>query len=107
MVYFCSQNRWAVTKEDYIVRVYSLPQKYGVIKCFIVQDEQLEVNTQTIMKQGKIVKQPNTSVIPNPLALNMYVLGYDGSNHLVALNEVVKQNLRVYLSQYRLVTDVY
>ena len=103
--YFASQNR-AVTKEDYIVRVYSLPQKYGAVaKCFIVQDEQLEVNTQTIMKQGKIVKQPNTSVIPNPLALNMYVLGYDGSKHLVALNEVVKQNLRVYLSQYRLVTD--
>jgi len=57
------------------------------------------------MKRGKIVKQPNTSVIPNPLALNMYVLGYDGTKKLVALNDVVKQNLRVYLSQYRLVTD--
>jgi len=103
--HFSSQNR-AVTKEDYVIRVYSLPQKYGAVaKVFLVQDEQLEVNTQTIMKQGKIVKQPNTSVIPNPLALNMYVLGYDGTKKLVALNDVVKQNLRVYLSQYRLVTD--
>ena len=103
--HFASQNR-AVTKEDYVIRVYSLPQKYGAVaKVFLVQDEQLEVNTQTIMKRGKIVKQPNTSVIPNPLALNMYVLGYDGTKKLVALNDVVKQNLRVYLSQYRLVTD--
>ena len=103
--HFASQNR-AVTKEDYVIRVYSLPQKYGAVaKVFLVQDEQLEVNTQTIMKQGRIVKQPNTSVIPNPLALNMYVLGYDGKKNLVALNDVVKQNLRVYLSQYRLVTD--
>ena len=103
--HFASQNR-AVTKEDYVIRVYSLPQKYGAVaKVFLVQDEQLEVNTQTIMKQGRIVKQPNTSVIPNPLALNMYVLGYDGKKKLVALNDVVKQNLRVYLSQYRMVTD--
>ena len=103
--HFASQNR-AVTKEDYVIRVYSLPQKYGAVaKVFLVQDEQLEVNTQTIVKQGKIVKQPNTSVIPNPLALNMYVLGYNATKKLVALNDVVKQNLRVYLSQYRLVTD--
>ena len=103
--HFATQNR-AVTKEDYVIRVYSLPQKYGAVaKVFIVQDEQLEVNTQTIIKEGKIVKQPNTSVIPNPLALNMYVLGYNATKKLVALNDVVKQNLRVYLSQYRIVTD--
>ena len=103
--HFATQNR-AVTKEDYVIRVYSLPQKYGAVaKVFLVQDEQLEVNTQTIIKEGKIVKQPNTSVIPNPLALNMYVLGYNATKKLVALNDVVKQNLRVYLSQYRIVTD--
>ena len=79
---FNLQNR-AATKEDYIVRVYSLPQKYGVAKCFIVQDEQLEVNTQTIMKQGKL-KTTKHKCDTNPLTLNMYVLGYDGSNHLVA-----------------------
>ena len=74
--YFQSQNR-AVTKEDYITRVYSLPQKYGnIAKCFIVQDEQLEQNTQTIVKNGKVRKQPNVTTIPNPLALNFYVLGF-------------------------------
>ena len=103
--YFHAQNR-AVTKEDYITRVYSLPQKYGnVAKCFIVQDEQLEQNTQTIMKNGKIKKQPNVTVVPNPLALNFYVLGFDYRKNLIALNDTVKQNLRVYLSQYRILTD--
>ena len=49
LAYFNSQNR-AVTKEDYIIRVYSLPQKYGnIAKCFIVQDEQLEANTKLIV----------------------------------------------------------
>ena len=103
--YFQSQNR-AVTKEDYITRVYSLPQKYGnIAKCFIIQDEQLVQNTQTIVKNGKVRKQPNVTTIPNPLALNFYVLGFDYRKNLIALTDTVKQNLRVYLSQYRVLTD--
>ena len=94
LAYFNSQNR-AVTKEDYIIRVYSLPQKYGnIAKCFIVQDEQLEANTKEIVKNGKIVKNTAISTLPNPLALNFYVLGYDANQHLVALNQAVKQNLK-------------
>ena len=105
LAYFNSQNR-AVTKEDYIVRVYSLPQKYGnIAKCFIVQDEQLEANTKEIVKNGKIVKNTAISTLPNPLALNFYTLGYDANQHLVALNQAVKQNLKTYLSQYRILTD--
>ena len=45
------------------------------------------------------------SRIPNPLALNMYLLGYDVNKKLVALNRAVKQNLKIYLSQYRIMTD--
>ena len=105
LAYFNSQNR-AVTKEDYITRVYSLPQKYGsVAKAFVVQDEQLELNTQLIMKDGKVVKQPGASKIPNPLAINMYTLGYNAKKELVTLNNVVQENLKTYLSQYRLLTD--
>ena len=103
--FFQAQNR-AVTKEDYITRVYSLPQKFGnIAKCFIIQDEQIEQNTQTIIKNGKIQKQPNVTTIPNPLALNFYVLGYDFRKNLIALTDTVKQNLRVYLSQFRILTD--
>jgi len=45
------------------------------------------------------------SRIPNPLALNMYVLGYDAKKKLTNLNQAVKENLRTYLGQYRMVTD--
>ena len=105
LAYFNSQNR-AVTKDDYITRVYSLPQKYGnIAKVHIVQDEQLEQNTQTIVKDGKIVREKNITTIPNPLALNMYTLGFDRNKKLQTLNAAVKQNLKVYLSQYRVLTD--
>ena len=91
--YFNAQNR-AVTQADYITRVYSLPQKYGnIAKAFIVQDKQLQVNNDT------------TEEIDNPLALNMYLLGYDSNKYLANVNEAVKQNLKMDLSQYRIVTD--
>ena len=35
----------------------------------------------------------------------MYLLGYDASKSLVRLNRAVKQNVKTYLSQYRLLTD--
>jgi len=103
--YFNAQNR-AVTKEDYITRVYSLPQKYGnVAKAYIVQDEQLEQEGQLEIIDGKVQRINAIDVIPNPLALNMYMLGYDAGRKLVQLNRAVKENIRIYLSQYRVLTD--
>ena len=89
-----TQNR-AVTRQDYITRVYSLPQKFGnIAKVYIVQDEQNETNTEG-----------ETNIIPNPLAMNMYLLGYDENRKLASVNDAVKQNLKMYLSQYRILTD--
>tara|TARA_E500000318_G_scaffold2899_1_gene3498 strand:- start:2423 stop:4360 length:1938 start_codon:yes stop_codon:yes gene_type:complete len=89
-----TQNR-AVTRQDYITRVYSLPQKFGnIAKVHIVQDEQNETNTEG-----------ETNIIPNPLAMNMYLLGYDENRKLASVNDAVKQNLKMYLSQYRILTD--
>ena len=103
--YFNAQNR-AVTRADYITRVYSLPQKYGnIAKAYIVQDEQLEQEGQIQVINGEIVRTGNETPIPNPLALNMYLLGYDKDKKLVEINQAVKQNLRTYLSQYRVLTD--
>jgi len=103
--FFNAQNR-AVTKEDYITRVYSLPQKYGnVAKAYIVQDEQLEQEGQLEIIDGKVQRINAIDVIPNPLALNMYMLGYDAGRKLVQLNRAVKENIRIYLSQYRVLTD--
>ena len=103
--YFNAQNR-AVTKADYITRAYSLPQKYGnIAKAYIVQDEQLETDGQLQVIDGQVIDTRTATKQPNPLALNMYLLGYNADKKLVALNRAVKQNLKIYLSQYRILTD--
>ena len=112
LAYFQAQSR-AVTKEDYIVRAYSLPQRFGSIaKAHMVQDDQLNpikgVEAEnSLIKQsdvGKSIKAISTR-IPNPLALNMYTLGYNSSKKLIPLSQTIKENLKNYLSQFRLVTD--
>ena len=45
------------------------------------------------------------SITDNPLALNLYVLGYDFNKRLVKCDRAVKHNLRTYISQYRMLTD--
>ena len=95
MAYFQAQQR-AVTKEDYITRVYALPPKYGNIsKAYIVQDTQLD-STSGANSDDRIV---------NPLALNLYVLGFDASKRLATVNQAVKENIQTYLTQFRMVTD--
>ena len=112
LAYYQAQQR-AVTKEDYIIRTYSLPPKYGnIAKAFMVQDDQLneslgltnQNNLITSDDVGKTVKSISTR-IPNPLAMNLYTLGYNANKNLVPLNQTVKQNLKTYISQYRLATD--
>ena len=105
--YHMSQNR-AVTRADYITRCYSLPQRYGnIAKAFIVQDEQLETTGQLQVIDGQVIdtRYNDTTVKNNPLALNLYVLGYNKNKKLTQLNTAVKQNLKMYLSQYRVMTD--
>ena len=117
LAYFQSQGR-TVTKEDYILRAYAMPPKFGAIsKAYIVQDEQLNIpSMQEEVKANLFIDERNreqlkaqdvraAEKIPNPLALNMYTLGYDGSKKLTQINLAVKQNLKRYLSQYRLMTD--
>ena len=107
--FFQAQGR-AVTKEDYIIRTYALPDKYGnIAKAYIVQDDQLSGTPQsnyTISQED--VGKPLSEIqnrIPNPLALNLYVLGYNSNRKLSLVNDAVKQNLKTYLSRFRPITD--
>lgn len=94
LAYFASQNR-AVTKEDYIIRAYSLPQKYGSIaKSYITKDDQL--TAESIYNSDRVV---------NPLALNFYVLGYNSDGRLTRINNATKENLKLYLGYHRMLTD--
>jgi hypothetical protein len=88
---FAAQNR-AVTKEDYILRCFTMPAKFGSIaKAYIEQDEQKN--------------RWNDEMRANPFSLNLYILGYDADKRFVPVNEVIQENLRNYLKQYRLMTD--
>ena len=90
---FSTQNR-TVTREDYIIRTLSMPSQFGnIAKAYITQDDQI----------SPLTTEPNR--IPNPLALNLYTLGYDASKKLTTLNTATKTNLATYLEQYRMLTD--
>jgi hypothetical protein len=90
---FATQNR-LVTRDDYIIRSYSMPSKFGsVAKAYIVPDDQI---SQQDYQETKIA---------NPLAMNMYVLGFNSSKQLTELNLAVKENLKTYLNYYRMLTD--
>ena len=100
LAYFQTQQR-AVTKADYITRVYAMPPKYGnIAKAYIVQDSQIDPSAGTIGNTGVAAKR-----IENPLALNMYILGYDANKSLTSVNQAVKSNIQTYLTQFRMITD--
>ena len=131
---FGSQNR-AVTREDYIVRALSMPERYGsVAKVYVSPDGEIDNNSPSSILaspnniaefvgvveglQGKskveiqteLVKylsQKKTAIseVNNPFAINMYILGYDVNKHLTQINQAVKQNLKTYLGEYRMMTD--
>jgi len=93
MANFSSQQR-TVTKDDYLIRTLSMPSQFGrVSKAFIMQDDQI----------SPLTTEPDR--IPNPLALNLYTLGYDVNKKLTNLNTATKTNLATYLEQYRMLTD--
>lgn len=116
---FSSQNR-AVTREDYLTRVYSLPSKYGSIaKAQIISDASLNVNINKILAgtvdAGNIATVTNNNInnyfrniaydISNPFSINMYVLSYDSNKRLVKPNSALVTNLITYMKQYRMMTD--
>ncbi len=90
---FNSQNR-VVTLQDYTVRALSLPAKYGsVAKAYVIQDQLTNSSRQ------------NNIVDNNPLALSLYVLGYNNEKKLSSATATLKGNLKTYLAEFMLLTD--
>jgi len=91
---FSSQNR-VVTKEDYINRVLSMPSHFGsVAKVYAINDFALSQNSGN-----------DRLLDNNPLSISLYTLGYNASKQLVMPSSVLKNNIKNYLSQYRMATD--
>jgi hypothetical protein len=78
-----------VTQADYIVRALSLPSQYGSIAKAYAEPEKLE------------------NLLPGESlsSTNLYVLAYDNAKKLKIASTTLKQNIKTYLSQYRMVND--
>ena len=78
-----------VTQDDYLVRAMSLPSQYGSIAKIYAEPERLE------------------NVLPGESlsSINLYVLAYDAERKLKNATTSLKNNLKTYLSQYRIVND--
>ena len=87
-----SEQKRAVTLQDYNIRALSLPPRFGSIaKAYVTQDLAGNDNYSALDK--------------NPLALALYVLAYDYNSHLIKGSNTLKNNLKTYLSQFMLITD--
>jgi len=79
---FPTQNR-AVTQADYENVVYRMPAKFGSVKRVSIQ------------------KDPN-SLKRN---LNLYIVSEDSQGKLIKTNSTIKDNVKTWLNQYRMIND--
>lgn len=119
MANFSAQNR-SVTRDDYLVRVYSMPSKYGSIaKAQVITNNSLNINVKKILTG--MVDKTNEAIISdenidnylrkisydvsNPFSINLYALSYDENKNLSPINEALSSNLIKYLKRFRMMTD--
>lgn len=76
-----SQGR-IVTKEDLIARVYTMPANFGRVYRAAVRDN------------------PN-----NPFSAQLFIISRNSKNELILSPDTLKENLQLYLSSYRLISD--
>jgi hypothetical protein len=82
-----SQQR-SVTADDYLIRALSMPSDYGTVsKAFIEQPKLTDNQVSTIE------------------TLNLYVLSLNSIGQLDYATDTLKNNIRTYLSQYRMIGD--
>jgi hypothetical protein len=85
----------AITKDDYIIRTLSLPSKFGLVsKAYVSQDSSVDVNFKTDLLATQ-----------NPNAISLFILSKDTNGKLSAPSPALKQNIKTYLSEFRMLTD--
>jgi len=82
-----SQKR-SVTADDYLIRALSMPSEFGgVSKAYIEQPKLTDNQVSTIE------------------TLNLYILSQNSAGQLDYAGDALKNNLRTYMSQYRMIGD--
>jgi hypothetical protein len=75
---------------------------------FVNKPDSQEPTQQSVQEEINkflIGKTSNENEKNNPFAINLYLLGYDINGHLTNLNRAVKENLKTYINEYRMLTD--
>jgi phage-related baseplate assembly protein len=80
--YFATQNR-AVTAQDYQAICYGMPAKFGMVK------------------RVAILKDPDEF----KRNVNIYVMSENSAGKLVAANTTLKNNLKNWITQYKMISD--
>jgi len=83
-----SSQKRSVTADDYLIRALSMPSEYGSIsKAYIEQPKLTDNQVSTIE------------------TLSLYILSLNLSGKLDYANTTLKNNLKTYMSQYRMIGD--
>jgi hypothetical protein len=94
--------------ESILASPNTLQEFTDLVMDFINLPDNQEPNEQTVqerLKEFLTGKTSNKNEVNNPFAINLYLLGYDENGKLTSLNRAVKENLKRYLNEYRILTD--
>jgi hypothetical protein len=68
-------------------------------------DEPSELSIKQDITKFLIGKTSNENEKNNPFAINLYLLAYDANGNLTPINRAVKENIKTYLNEYKILTD--
>jgi hypothetical protein len=86
----------------------ALQQFTDIVMDFVERADNAEPTEGEVKEQIKnflIGKTDNVNETNNPFAINLYLLGYNQNGNLTPINQAIKQNLKTYLNEYRMLTD--
>ena len=85
-----------------------LQQFSDLVMSFVKKPDNLEPTAESVsadIRKFLIGKESNLNEVNNPFAINLYLLGLDENGNLAKLNQAVKENLKTYMNEYRMLTD--
>jgi hypothetical protein len=79
-----------------------------IVMNFIRQPDADEPNEAIVKEQITkflVGKTSNENEKNNPFAINLYLLAYDNNGNLTNINRALKENIKTYLNEYKILTD--
>jgi len=86
----------------------ALQEFTDLVMSFVEKPDDEEPDRRSVQQEIQkylIGKTSNENEKNNPFAINLYLLGYNSDGKLSSLNSAIKENLKTYLSEYKILTD--